>query len=62
MYYLTRTTQIGTTYEWGAFHDDQPCIDHVVPRTLGGPHHIDNFVLSCRSCNSKKRNRLPGEF
>lgn len=43
-------------------HTDQVTIDHVVPRTLGGPDHIDNYVLCCKTCNSRKGNKLPGEF
>ena len=36
-------------------------IDHVVPRSRGGTHAWDNVVASCRSCNARKEDRLPGE-
>jgi 5-methylcytosine-specific restriction endonuclease McrA len=36
-------------------------IDHVVPRSRGGPHEWDNVVASCRSCNARKGDRLPSE-
>jgi 5-methylcytosine-specific restriction endonuclease McrA len=36
-------------------------IDHVVPRSRGGPHAWENVVASCRSCNARKEDRLPGE-
>src|SRR5215510_6272214 len=36
-------------------------IDHVVPRSRGGPHAWDNVVASCRSCNARKEDRLPSE-
>ncbi|HZP29417.1 MAG TPA: HNH endonuclease [Acidimicrobiia bacterium] len=36
-------------------------IDHVVPRSRGGAHEWDNVVASCRSCNARKEDRLPGE-
>ena len=36
-------------------------IDHVLPRSRGGPHSWDNVVASCRSCNSRKEDRLPAE-
>jgi 5-methylcytosine-specific restriction endonuclease McrA len=36
-------------------------IDHVVPRSRGGPHAWDNVVASCRSCNARKGDRLPSE-
>ena len=36
-------------------------IDHVVPRSRGGPHAWDNVVASCRLCNARKGDRLPSE-
>lgn len=36
-------------------------IDHVMPRSRGGPHSWDNVVASCRSCNSRKEDRTPHE-
>ena len=36
-------------------------VDHVVPKSRGGPHSWDNVVAACRSCNSRKRDRLLSE-
>jgi len=36
-------------------------IDHVVPRSRGGPHAWENVVASCRACNSRKEDRLLSE-
>ena len=36
-------------------------LDHVVPRSRLGPHTWDNVVASCRSCNSRKEDRLLSE-
>jgi 5-methylcytosine-specific restriction endonuclease McrA len=36
-------------------------IDHVVPRSRGGPNSWDNFVVACFPCNIKKRDRTPKE-
>jgi 5-methylcytosine-specific restriction endonuclease McrA len=36
-------------------------LDHVVPRSRGGTHSWDNVVASCRSCNSRKEDRLLAE-
>ena len=36
-------------------------IDHVIPRSRGGPHAWDNVVAACRPCNSRKRDRLLDE-
>lgn len=33
-------------------------IDHVIPRSKGGLHTWENVVAACRSCNSRKRDRL----
>jgi 5-methylcytosine-specific restriction endonuclease McrA len=30
------------------------CIEHVVPRSAGGPDNLANYVPSCHSCNSSK--------
>ncbi|HEY4005462.1 MAG TPA: HNH endonuclease [Pseudonocardia sp.] len=37
-------------------------IDHVVPRSRGGPHSWDNCVAACRACNSLKAARLLSEL
>ena len=37
-------------------------IDHVIPRSRGGPHAWDNVVAACRPCNSRKEDRLPTEI
>lgn len=29
-------------------------IDHIVPVALGGSNRLDNLVLSCHDCNSRK--------
>lgn len=36
-------------------------IDHVIPRSRGGPHTWENIVASCRCCNARKENRMPQE-
>lgn len=33
-------------------------IDHVVPRSKGGPHVWENVVAACRRCNLRKGSRL----
>jgi 5-methylcytosine-specific restriction endonuclease McrA len=37
-------------------------IDHVVPRSRGGAHSWENCVAACRSCNSRKADRLLAEL
>lgn len=36
-------------------------LDHVLPRSRGGSHTWENVVASCRACNARKEDRLPGE-
>lgn len=33
-------------------------IDHVLPRSRGGPHTWENVVAACTRCNTQKRDRL----
>jgi 5-methylcytosine-specific restriction endonuclease McrA len=37
-------------------------IDHVIPRSRGGPHSWDNCVAACRACNSRKADKLIEEL
>ncbi|MFN6584455.1 MAG: HNH endonuclease [Aulosira sp. ZfuVER01] len=36
-------------------------LDHVIPRSQGGPHAWNNVVIACERCNSYKGNRTPFE-
>jgi len=36
-------------------------IDHVIPRSRGGPHSWENVVAACRPCNTRKEDRLVHE-
>lgn len=40
-------------------NEERLCIDHWMPLKKGYPLSMSNAVLMCRSCNSKKRTRLP---
>ena len=40
-------------------HDGKLTIDHVVPRTRGGPSTWENMVCACSACNNKKGERRP---
>ena len=33
-------------------------IDHVIPRSKGGPHTWENVVAACRPCNARKMDHL----
>jgi len=37
-------------------------IDHVMPYSKGGTHHIDNLVPSCTTCNLQKHDKTDDEF
>ncbi len=36
-------------------------LDHVLPRSRGGPAAWDNIVAACKPCNHRKGDRLPAE-
>jgi len=36
-------------------------IDHVIPYSLGGKTEMQNLVVACRYCNSRKRDRTPDQ-
>ncbi len=36
-------------------------LDHVMPRSKGGPHTWDNVVAACEKCNTRKGDRTPSE-
>ena len=37
-------------------------LDHVSPRSKGGPKTWENIVTSCKSCNQRKGDKLPYEI
>lgn len=38
---------------------DDLCVDHKHPERHGGTDELDNLQTLCRSCNSRKKDRLP---
>lgn len=36
-------------------------LDHVIPKSKGGPSNWTNLVTACKPCNSKKGDKTPGE-
>jgi 5-methylcytosine-specific restriction endonuclease McrA len=43
-------------------HDRRYEIDHVQPRSRGGPDKVSNLVYACKPCNDKKGNKTAAEF
>ncbi len=37
---------------------NEPTLEHILPQVLGGAHSYKNCGLSCRDCNSKKRDKI----
>ena len=47
----------------GATHDDQPLdVDHIKPRSKGGPTTMDNLQILCAQCNGAKGNKDDTDF
>jgi 5-methylcytosine-specific restriction endonuclease McrA len=72
LYYIRRPMQrVALTKKNILLRDDHTCqycgakgerlmtVDHVVPRSKGGPSTWDNLVCACMRCNNRKNNRLP---
>ncbi|MEI6159631.1 MAG: HNH endonuclease [Roseococcus sp.] len=38
-----------------------PTIEHVIPRSLGGPDTYDNCVMVCAACNTERGNVMRDE-
>ena len=49
---------------WVCAYCDGPAetIDHVLPRSRGGPHVWENVVAACARCNHRKGDRTPAEM
>jgi len=43
------------------FPESKLTLDHVTPRSKGGPKTWENIVTSCKKCNQKKGNKFPHE-
>lgn len=43
-------------------NDTQRSVDHLFPKQRGGVSDLYNYVVLCRSCNSRKGNKLPSEW
>ena len=41
---------------------DQPSLEHLFPRSRGGPSVEKNVTWVCRTCNSSKSSRRPYEY
>jgi 5-methylcytosine-specific restriction endonuclease McrA len=41
---------------------DLATLDHVVPRSKGGPLNRDNLVLACQACNNERGTMDAGAF
>lgn len=39
--------------------EDECTLDHIIPKSLGGPTSWTNCVLACYRCNSQKANKKP---
>ena len=74
LYYIRRPMQrVALTKKNILLRDDHTCqycgvkgerqmtVDHVVPRSKGGPSTWENLVCACMRCNNRKNNRSPAD-
>jgi 5-methylcytosine-specific restriction endonuclease McrA len=45
-------------YKGPSFRVNDPTVDHVVPVSRGGTASMENLVVACRSCNSRKGDKI----
>ena len=48
-------------YCGGTFHESVLTLDHVIPKSKGGPHRWENLVSACSDCNGRKADRTPDQ-
>lgn len=51
----------GYTCQYCGIRGGDLTVDHVIPRSRGGPHEWDNVVTACRSCNHRKGGKTLAE-
>lgn len=58
-YRQSRPVFLGNSYTWWLLPEGmgEPTLDHIIPLSRGGTHDIDNLVLACKSCNSRRHSR-----
>ncbi|MHB8153413.1 MAG: HNH endonuclease [Vulcanimicrobiaceae bacterium] len=74
LYYIRRPRQkVALTKKNVLLRDDYLCqycglrgeklmtVDHVVPKSKGGPSTWENLVCACMRCNNRKNNRTPDD-
>lgn len=59
---LWKRDQKNICYWCGVRCDDEPTVDHYYPLSKGGSHELDNLVIACRKCNTRKNAKDPYEF
>ena len=72
LYYIRRPRQqVALTKKNVLLRDDYMCqycgrkgdgpmtVDHVIPKSTGGPSTWENLVCACLACNNRKNNRTP---
>jgi 5-methylcytosine-specific restriction endonuclease McrA len=59
-YHQTRPVFLGNSYTWWLLPEGmgEPPLDHIIPLSQGGTHDLDNLVLACKSCNSRRHCRI----
>ena len=57
--YLLEKFNHTCVYCSGKSGDKKLEIDHVIPRSKGGTNTLSNLVISCRTCNQQKGNKMP---
>lgn len=59
-YRQPRPVFLSNGYTWWLLPEGmgEPTLDHITPLIYGGTHDLDNLVLACKSCNSRRHCRV----
>lgn len=60
--WLALVAHCGSTCYWCGQYTDHPSPDHLIPLARGGTNGIKNIVCSCRTCQSRRQDKLEEEY
>jgi hypothetical protein len=63
-YALTKDNGGGLHLDLYGYKNEKPhlmTVDHIIPKSKGGPDHISNYQMMCTTCNYNKKNTYTDE-
>lgn len=63
--FTTKSDRDGTHFNFYAIYEGKTRLmtkDHIIPKSKGGPDHLDNLQTMCDQCNHRKGSKLPEDY